>query len=107
MSSRDFQPHHQAADLDGSHERFQVLGVARRNTVPPLELSKIKWHFLAPFQAADLTETRFVFLKKYRFLAVTSTVPPFYLTRQSQSFPTWYESGRGSVFPRRDESERG
>ena len=24
-----------------------------------------------------------------------------------QSFPTWYESGRGSVFPRRDESERG
>ena len=26
---------------------------------------------------------------------------------QGKSFPTWYESGRGSVFPRRDESERG
>ena len=40
MSSRDSKPEGDASNLSGDEEGFQVLGVARSNTAPLLELQE-------------------------------------------------------------------
>lgn len=40
MSSQDFKPNNQAADLCGGEERGQVLGVAGGNAAPLLEMQE-------------------------------------------------------------------
>ena len=40
MSSRNIEPEHQASDLHGSQKGRQILGIARRNAAPTLEMQK-------------------------------------------------------------------